>query len=35
MTEDNIPETALEAIRHFGDADNCHNFLASLRWLAA
>jgi len=32
MAESNIPETALEAIRHFGDLDNCHNFLVSLRW---
>ena len=32
MTENNIPETALEAIRHFGDLVNCHDFLVSLRW---
>src|ERR1700677_4894776 len=32
MTENNIPETALEAIRHFEDLQNCHNFLVSLRW---
>jgi len=32
MTEDNIPETALEAIRYFGDPVNCHNFLVGLRW---
>jgi transposase-like protein len=32
MTKNNIPETALEAIRHFGDMENCHNFLVSLRW---
>ena len=32
MTEDNIPETALEAIRHFGEPANCHDFLVSLRW---
>jgi len=32
MTENNIPETAVEAIRHFGDLVNCHNFLVGLRW---
>jgi transposase-like protein len=32
MTENNIPETALEAIRHYGDLDNCHNFFVNLRW---
>src|SRR5271154_6011359 len=32
MTENQIPETALEAIRYFGDPLNCHNFLVSLRW---
>jgi len=32
MTESNIPETALEAITHFSNPDNCHSFLAGLRW---
>jgi transposase-like protein len=32
MTDSNIPETALEAIRYFGEPQNCHDFLVGLRW---
>lgn len=29
---DHIPETLTGAIRYFGDADTCHEFLAAMRW---
>ena len=29
-----IPETLVEAIQYFGDPDNCHEFMVSLRWPA-
>src|SRR5437899_3481908 len=29
---DHIPETLTGAIRYFGDADNCHEFMAAMRW---
>ena len=29
---DRIPETLTGAIRYFGDADTCHEFLAAMRW---
>jgi len=32
MTEDNIPETVLEAVRYFSDLDVCHQFIVKLRW---
>lgn len=32
MNYDSFPQTALEAIRFFADEENCHSFLASLRW---
>ena len=30
--EIHVPETALEAIRYFGDPDNCHSFMVKMRW---
>jgi transposase-like protein len=30
--QERFPQTLLEAIRHFSDADNCLNFMVSLRW---
>jgi transposase-like protein len=27
-----IPETLVEAIQYFGDADNCHEFMVHMRW---
>lgn len=30
--ENNFPETLVEATRYFGDAENCHAFLAEMRW---
>src|SRR5260370_23859875 len=32
MDTENIPETLTGAIRYFGDADTCHEFLAWMRW---
>ena len=32
MDTENIPETLTGAIRYFGDADTCHEFLAGMRW---
>jgi transposase-like protein len=32
MDIENIPETLTGAIRFFGDADACHEFLAAMRW---
>src|SRR5213075_2519437 len=29
---DHIPETLTGAIRYFGDAEKCHEFLAAMRW---
>ena len=29
---DHIPETLTGAIRYFGDADKCHEFLVGMRW---
>jgi transposase-like protein len=29
---DHIPETLTGAIRYFGDADKCHEFMAAMRW---
>jgi transposase-like protein len=29
---DHIPETLTGAIRYFGDAEKCHDFLAQMRW---
>lgn len=29
---DDIPETLTGAIRYFGDADTCHEFLSGMRW---
>jgi len=29
---DQIPETLTGAIRYFGDAHTCHEFLAGMRW---
>src|SRR5712692_6232532 len=29
---DHIPETLMGAIRYFGSADTCHEFLAAMRW---
>ena len=31
---DHIPETLTGAIRYFGDADKCHEFMAAMRWSA-
>ena len=32
MTDDNIPETALEVIRRLGESDACHEFWVGIRW---
>src|SRR6266496_5695045 len=32
MDTENIPETLTGAIRYFGDAGICHEFLAAMRW---
>ncbi len=32
MDTENIPETLTGAIRYFGSADTCHEFLAGMRW---
>jgi transposase-like protein len=32
MTDDNIPETALEVIRYLGDLKTCHEFWVGIRW---
>ena len=32
MNIKDIPETLTGAIRYFGDADKCHEFLAEMRW---
>src|ERR1700677_3506734 len=32
MNLDEIPQTQLDAIRYFADADKCHDFLVSMRW---
>src|SRR6266404_5286875 len=32
MNTENIPETLTGAIRYFGSADTCHEFLAAMRW---
>src|SRR5438477_4332613 len=29
---DHIPETLTGAIRYFGDAEKCHNFMVAMRW---
>lgn len=29
---DHIPETLMGAIRYFGDADKCHEFMVAMRW---
>ena len=31
---DHIPDTLAGAIRYFGDADKCHEFMAAMRWSA-
>jgi transposase-like protein len=32
MDTENIPETLTGAIRYFGNADRCHEFLSGMRW---
>ena len=32
MNTEQIPETMLEAVRYFADADNCHAFMVRMRW---
>src|SRR6266480_1865466 len=32
MDTENIPETLTGAIRYFGNADKCHEFLSEMRW---
>ncbi|HVT74381.1 MAG TPA: IS1595 family transposase [Lacunisphaera sp.] len=32
MTTKDLPSTQLEAVRFFGDAERCHEFLANMRW---
>lgn len=32
MNTDELPKTALEAIRFFADADKCHDFAVAMRW---
>ena len=32
MDIENIPETLTGAIRYFGNADTCHEFLSEMRW---
>ena len=32
MNTDELPETAIEAIRFFADADKCHDFAVWMRW---
>jgi hypothetical protein len=29
---DHIPETLTGAIRYFGEADKCHDFMVAMRW---
>lgn len=32
MNAELLPKTLQQAIRYFGDAENCHNFMVALRW---
>lgn len=32
MTEENCPKSLTEAVKHFADDKNCHDFLVALRW---
>jgi transposase-like protein len=32
MDTNNMPETLMEAVRHFSDPAVCHNFMVSIRW---
>jgi transposase-like protein len=31
-TQDNLPETLVQAIRHFSDPQVCHDFMVAIRW---
>lgn len=32
ITLESLPKTQLEAVRYFGDAQNCHDFIVQMRW---
>ncbi|MCC6153393.1 MAG: IS1595 family transposase [Candidatus Hydrogenedentes bacterium] len=31
-TQETLPKTLMEAVRYFADYENCHNFVATMRW---